>query len=321
MAGAELPVLVRVPTEVRRLAHWLGIGLAAVAVVLAIVAALSWRSPAFYPAEDLAAAPASPLTQAQYGAVHELFVRPYVVRCERPAGGAALIFGASHTKDPHDPQIAAIGAAWAGLRPTVALVESRPGGPLAALNPVGWYGEGGETVRLARRDEVPVWSWEPSRETEIALQLERFPQERVALFYILRPYVSSFRHGKPADPDAEVEGTRGRRSKWEGLEGAIDSIAELDEIWARDFAGLPDWRDTSDEYGWPGYLQEISDYSNELRDDHFARLVAHLVGRGERVFAIAGSSHAVKLEPAVRALCGEVYAGTLTATGERVPPV
>jgi hypothetical protein len=305
----------------RNLRRRLGLALAIfLAVAIAVVAALSWRSPDSYPGESLAPPAAPPLTNAEYAAVHERFERPYLVRCARPAGGAAVVFGASHTEDPDDPQIAAIDAAWTELRPTVALVESRPGGPLAALNPVGFFGEGGETVRLARRDEVPVWSWEPSRETEIARQLELFPQESVALFYILRPYVSSLRHGKPADPDAEVEGTRGRRSKWKGLEGAIDSVAEIDAIWRRDFAGLPDWRDTSDEHGWPGYLQAIFERSNELRDDHFARLVAHLVAQGERVFATAGSSHAVKLEPSVRAACGESFAGTLTAEGERILP-
>jgi hypothetical protein len=299
----------------RRLRNGLLLALGALLLLLAVAAALSWRSPAFYPADGLAAPQAPPLAQAQYDAVHEQFVRPYVVRCERPAGGAALVFGSAHTKDPDDPQIAAIDAAWDALRPTVALVESRPGGPLAALAPVAMFGEGGETMRLARRDDVPVWSWEPSRETEVALQLERFPAERVALFYVLRPYVSSLRHGKPADPDAEVESTRRQRTAWPGLEGTLPSVAAIDELWRRDFAGLPDWRDTSDEYGWPGYLDAIFDRSNELRDDHFARLVADLVGRGERVFATAGSSHAVKLEPAVLAACGEPFAGTRATDG------
>jgi hypothetical protein len=40
--------------------------------------------------------------------------------------------------------------------------------------------------------------------------------------------------------------------------------------------------------------------ANRARDEHFARVVIDLVRKGERVFAVCGSSHAVKLEPALR---------------------
>lgn len=38
------------------------------------------------------------------------------------------------------------------------------------------------------------------------------------------------------------------------------------------------------------------------RDAHLVAWVAELVGAGERVFVICGSSYAVKIEPALRAL-------------------
>lgn len=304
-------------TFLRRMA----IGFVALFLLGVVAGMLSWRSPAFYPRAALPAPAAPPLSRAQYDLVHEHFVRPYVVACERPGGGAALVFGATHTEDPADPQIAEIRRRWEAFRPTVALVEGRPGAPLAALrDPVEQFGEGGLTLALARRADLPIWTWEPSREAELAAQLARFPQERVALFYVLRPYVSRLRHGKPADPDGAVEPDRAERTAWPGLEGALPSIAAIDELWRRDFAGLPDWRDTSDEYGWPGYLDEIARASNDARDEYFARLVTELAGRGERVFATAGSSHAVQLEPVLRALCGESYEGTATADGGRRDP-
>lgn len=305
----------------RRFLRLAAVGFAALLLLLLVAALLSWRSPAFYPHAALPAAAVPPLTRAQYDLVHDDFVRPYVVACERPGGGAALIFGASHTEDPADPQIAEIRRRWEEFRPTVALVEGRPGAPLAALrDPVEQFGEGGLALALARRTDLPIWTWEPPREAELAAQLARFPQERVALFYVLRPYVSSLRHGRPADPDAAVEPDRAERTAWPGLGGTLPSVAAIDELWRRDFAGLADWRDTSDEYGWPGYLDEIARASNDARDEHFARIVTELVGRGERVFATAGSSHAVQLEPVVRALCGESYEGTATADGGRRDP-
>jgi hypothetical protein len=281
------------------------------ALGIAAIALLSWRSPPFYEIDESRVLPAPILTQEQYEAVHESFPRPYVVDCA--AGkGRVVLYGASHTRDLGDPQIADLEARFAELRPSVVLVEGRPGGPLVALDPVGRLGEGGAAIRDARRAGVPVYSWEPSREAEVGAQLARFPRQHVALFYVLRPYVSSLRFGKPKNPDADVEAIRRRRSQWKGLEGALADVAAIDAIWKRDFAGLPDWRDTSDEYGWPGYLGEIAHSANEIRDEHFARLLVELLARGERVLAVAGSSHAVRLEPVLAAACGEPFGGTLT---------
>jgi hypothetical protein len=290
------------------------------ALLLGVAWRLSWRSPPFYEVAGAKALPAPVLTQAQYDAVHREFARPYVVECGAERGRIVL-FGSAHTRDAQDPQLAEIERRFAELRPTVTLVEGRPGAPLAALrDPVVMFGEMGTVLRLARGARIPIYSWEPSREAEVQAQLQRFPAERVALFYVLRPYVSERRFGRPKDPDAKLEETRGERTKWKGLEGTLPSIAAVDELWRRDFAGLPDWRDTSDERGWPGYLQAIADASNEIRDEHFARVVIDLLARGERVFAVAGSSHAVKLEPALRAACGEAFEGTLAADGRRMPP-
>ena len=129
--------------------------------------------------------------------------------------------------------------------------------------------------------------------------LDSFPAEQVALFYVLRPYFSNLRFGRPANPEKFVEEFRSKRTRYPGLEGTLPSIAAIDSMWARDFAGLPDWRETSDEYGLPGYLRQLSDRSNALRDEHLAAVLLDLVHRGERVFAVSGSSHAVKLDRAL----------------------
>ncbi len=249
------------------------------------------------------------MSARQYDQVLSTHPRPYVV--ERaigggPGGGAGrvVVFGAEHTKDPGHPQLTRLREEWERLKPTVALVEGRPSGPLAALgDPVKQFGESGLVVSLARRASwdggCEIYSWEPDREWEVRTMLAKFPKERVALFYILRPYVSDLRHGKPANPDAALEATRVKRSKWPGLEGAIDSVAAVDAIWKRDFAGLLDWRDTSDAYGWPGYLKEISEVSRDLRTANLAASALELAGRGERVFVVCGSSHAVRVELAL----------------------
>jgi hypothetical protein len=125
-----------------------------------------------------------------------------------------------------------------------------------------------------------------------------FTAKEVALRVILGPYFSNLRHGRPDRPEAFVEEFRAERVKWVGLEDTFKSVDEIDAEWRMRFPDGPDWRDTSDEYGLPGFFAEMD--SNRARDEHFARVVIDLVRSGERVFAICGSSHAVKLERPLR---------------------
>jgi hypothetical protein len=273
-------------------------------VALVIVALTAWRSPPFYQSDgDVDARPllAPVMSDADYDAVHNTFPRPFVVAIER-APGAVLLYGATHTRDPEHPEIADIRKRWESFRATVALVEGRLGFLLPGfMDPVKHLGEMGAVNALARRDGVKVYSWELPREREIALMLRSFPAERVALFYVLRPYFGQYRFGRPEKPDRFVEEHRAKRTQWPGLEGTLPSIAAIDAVWQRDFAGHPDWRDTSDEYGLPGYLGDLSSRSNAIRNEHLAHVILDLAGEGERVFAIAGSSHAVRLENTLRA--------------------
>jgi hypothetical protein len=276
------------------------------AVLVAAVAVLAWRSPPFYDAPAVTL-PVPILTMAQYDSLSEMHPRPYVVTIEAGRGGL-LLFGAQHTREPADPQLDTLRALWSAFRPTVGLVEGRLGFLLPGLmDPVAEFGEMGAAAALARADNIPLYSWEPRREWEIARMLDSFPPQRVALFYVLRPYFSQLRFGAPPDPERFVEEYRRKRTRYPGLEGTLPSVATIDSVWSRDFAGGPDWRRTSDEYGLPGYLSELSARSNALRDEHLAAVVAALTARGERVFGVTGSSHAVKLEAAARALLSRAH--------------
>ena len=270
-------------------------------LLLALVAVWAWRSPPFYTRVAPGPLAAPIMTMEEYSKVSAEHPRPYVVEIES-ADGAVLVYGASHTRNPRDPQIADIRRRWDAFRPTVALVEGRLGFLLPGImDPVRQYGEMGAVNDLARRSGVRVYSWEPPREVEFARMLERFPAKRVALFYVLRPYFSNLRHGRPADPDAYVEEYRRKRTAYPGLTNTLWNVADIDSIWKQDFPGLPDWRDTSDEYGLPGYLGGISAASNGVRDEHLVNVLLDLAGHGARVFAITGSSHSVKVEAALRA--------------------
>ena len=278
------------------------ISLIVLALLLAFAATLFWRSPGYYTDYGTIELAAPLLTSEEYGMLVDTHPRPYIVEIETQVDGALLFYGSEHTQDPGDPQITDIQMRWNAFQPTVALVESRLGFFVQDFqNPVKEYGEMGWAFWLARKDDVPVYTWEIPREREIQYALENYPKEQVALFYILRPYFGNLRFGKPDDPDAVVEGYIRERSDYPGIENTISSIEQIDVIWGRDFPDEADWRDTSDQFGLPGYLDEIAVRTNEARDEHFVRVIIDLIQRGERVFAIAGSSHAVKLEPALRA--------------------
>ena len=269
---------------------------------LAFVSTLFWRSPDYYTDYDLINLDSPILTDEEYGALVDTHPRPYIVEIEHRTGSAFLLYGSEHTQDPNDPEILDIQTRWNNFQPTVALVERRLGFFVQGLqNPVQEYGEMGWVFSLARKDGVHVYTWEAPREREIRYVLEEFSKEQVALFYILRPYFSNYRYGKPDDPDAVAAGYIRERRNYPGIENTISSIEEIDAIWKRDFPNEADWRDTSDHFGLPGYLGEIAARSNEARDGHFVRVIIDLVRNEERVFAIAGSSHAVKLEPALLA--------------------
>lgn len=261
----------------------------------------AWRKvPTYLPSAEVVV-PLQPLTSAEYGAVIDVHARPYVVEVTAVNGGAVLLYGAEHTKNPTDPQIGDIEARWGQFRPTVALVESDLGILFPGLmDPVETFSEPGAVHALARRARIPTYTWEPPLEVEMAgLLAQPFSLEQIALYVVLRPYFSTRRFGRPDDPEGVVaEAVRERRT-WPGIEGVLGDVTAVDAAWQTHFPNGPDWRDVSDQAGLPGFLGEID--GNAARDDHFLRVIVDLVGRGERVFAVAGSSHAVKLDAALRA--------------------
>jgi len=260
-----------------------------------------WRSPPFYSPEYEATLSTPIICMDAYGDLSG-HVRPYMYEVQ--AGeGQIFIAGLDHTRDSENPQIDALRESWHNFRPTVALVEGRMGFYFRWIHdPIELYGESGETARLAKKERLPLYTWEPTREEEVSWLLKKYPARQLALFYSLRPYFSNFRFGKPDDPDKIMQHYIGSRTDYEGLRGQLRDVAQIDSIWQADFPNRPDWRDTSDEWGWPeGYLTELANESNIARDVHLINILFDLANKGERVFATVGSSHAFRIEEAVRA--------------------
>jgi hypothetical protein len=128
---------------------------------LAVVVAwkLSWRSPPHFLDYGLIELAAPIMTSDEYDRVIAIHPRPYIVKLRANSTGSdsVLLYGISHTMDPADRQIADLRRRWEDFEPTVALVEGRPGAPLAALwDPVEQFGEAGLVYALARKESVPL---------------------------------------------------------------------------------------------------------------------------------------------------------------------
>ncbi len=285
-----------------RLRRRILIGVSIVVVVWAIVAAwllgTAWRR---LPLHEPAPAVSGPIMDnAEYALVIDTHARPYAYIIENSDGdGVVQIFGAEHTMDAGDAQLADIRVRWNAMAPTIALIEGRQGMLFPAfMDPVQTFGEGGFVRALALDSGARAMSWEPPVDVLIeSVKAQEFTSEQIALRLMLNPYFSNLRHGKPSDPESFVLDTLNERSKWPGIDGAISSMDELNSAWLRSFPDGPDWRDVSDEYGLPGFLGAMD--LNRARDEHLVRCVVDLAGQGERVFVICGSSHAVKVRGAI----------------------
>ena len=226
-------------------------------------------------------------------------------------GSALLYYGSWHTIDPDNPQIAEMRELWDEFGPTVAVTENRLGFYFGALGDgVGMHGEFAIAGELGRRDDIPVYTLEPSWAVEVETLKREFTVEDVIVFYTLRVYLSE-RDGTAAEKrDALAEHLLGKRAGREGLgREHVPDLARLDVVWRERFPGLGDWRTLPPEAVHPSEqptrLQHIANRVNEVRDEHAAAVILDLLAKGERVFAIAGGSHVVKQEPVIRAGFGD----------------
>lgn len=268
----------------------------------------AWRSPAFYESRTDCRFTVPPMTMAEYDSVSQTHPRPFIIDIDaskkNPIWGKVFFYGSTHTRDPKDPQIADIESRWESFKPDICLVEGRLGFLVPGLmDPVEEYGETGFAYKLSRRDGVEAFTWEQPLDNEITAVLKKFKPEQAAMFYILRPYFSNIRFGKPGNPDEYIKEYIEKRTKHPALQNTIKSAGDIDVIWQRDFLGkykdgepIKDWRETTDEYGLPLWLGEISAESNFVRNEYLSCLIITLVKQGKRVFVVGGSSHPVCIE-------------------------
>jgi hypothetical protein len=269
--------------KIFRFSGWI---LLVIIILCAVIYFISWKSPDYYilkgkPSTD------SIFPFKDYSQIIE-HQRPFIIS----SPGRYTIFGSSHTRDTKHPEMVMIDEEWKKLKPTIALIEGRldfliPG----IMDPVKNLGEGGKIKALARKDNVPLYNWDLSKEVLARQLLQQFNAEQIALAQILNPYFGQLRFGKPASPEDFIK-EYFKRAKYVGQENNIKTAADIDRLWKKYFPSGPDWRDVNDENGLPGYLEQMITFTNDLRNRQLVSAVRELTTKGEKVFLICGSSHA-----------------------------
>ena len=276
-----------------------GMGLlAALLALAALLFLLAWKSPPTFAVDLESWQTGSLMSWDDYPAFANQIDPPITMQIELNKG-AVLFIGATHNNDPAHPQFELIPQAWDDFDPDAALIEGRLGFFLPGLmDPINKFGESGLLTSLAKNSGADLYSWELSKADEITALKHQFTQEQVALFVILRPYSSQSLDRRNAEGDALALKYIKERGTRPGLDGIIADVEDLDRIWARDFPDAEDWRQLKYTPSMPGYIGELFEYGNDVRDYHLMTIVDHLTKNGHRVIVTAGWSHIVRLAPA-----------------------
>jgi hypothetical protein len=223
--------------------------------------------------------------------------------------GALLLYGGRHVFDPADAQVADIQNEWAEFKPDVVYNEGgNPPTEASVGGAVKRYGEPGLVRFLAARDHVPIATFEPKEDEEVAALRKRFSAEQVKVFLALRSFLT-FRH---SHHDQTVERYMDHAltvfGQEKGLAESPRNYQELQESCNRLLPELKDWRQVPDDWFDPTqeghYTNEAQNVSGYCRDRHIFKVLIQSAQRGNRVLAVIGASHVLVLEPALVAALG-----------------
>lgn len=249
----------------------------------------------------------------------EGFPMPYVVEAQR-GNQHILFYGSTHTNNPDDPQFSDLETRWEQF---ISLVEK----PIVFVE--GHFDQVSENetrdrtqsilagaesqfmVYLARHSGVPVISPEPDRIWEASKLAKEFGRDSVVFFYFVRQlgYWNRFTE----QPDIEVEAANMMKLmqetyQWKDIDFSVESMKVMHEA---TFGKPLDMHDkkwlydittpTPQDYA----TNVLARRSGELRDGYILEQIQDYWRQGYSPFAVFGAAHAIRLEPALRALSQE----------------
>lgn len=256
-----------------------------------------WKSPANFKVKNYKELGVPIMDMTTYKEIVGKHRRPYIYSITSKSGGSVYVVGVDHRNNPSHSQFDSIRHVWNIAKPDIALVEGRLGFLFSWFqNPIKKFGEGGLTAKLAKKNSAKLYSWEPTRNDEIKILRKKYSAEELAMFYSLRPIIGR----KIKNMEKALDKTIGSRTDYDNLRGVFKSWKDLDKVWKKDFPNL-DWRNYNNKGWWPkGYLSEIANESNLIRDNHMIQIIIESVKEGKTVFVTMGVSHAPRIEEVLR---------------------
>lgn len=257
------------------------------------------------------------LSYDQYAEIEKRgFEMPYVV--EAGHGNHKLLFyGSEHTNNPENSQFQDIEGRrerfTAQTDQPIALVEGRfdetsEEETKGRTESIIAGGEAQFVVYLARRDNVEVVSPEPDRVWEANELAKEFGRDNVVFYYFIRQVGWWNRFTEKPDVQSEAKKMLELMEKsygWDEVDFSIERMAAIhEELFAKSLA----WDDTQWVYDITtptphDYVtNELARRSGELRDEYILKQIEQYWQTGKSPFAIFGSAHAIKLDPALRNL-------------------
>ncbi len=241
------------------------------------------------------------LSFAEYAAIRH--PTPYVVDVTR-GGSRLLLFGGPHGSDPAHPVFDQIEEAFSRLSPAFALHEGTP--PAVETDrevAIRRHGEAGLVRHLAARAGIETASMDIPLAEEARLLLREIGQGDALVFLVVRQLASFNRKTARMDFD-------GYFGDFFALIAPALELAAIDwplierehrRVLGRPLSARRVTAAETDPMRDELPTQRIARFSNRLRDEHMLRRLVDALAGHERVFATVGVSHAVMLEPALRA--------------------
>lgn len=271
-------------------------------VLLLFYFGVMWKSPSFYKVEQRVVLKTPVMDMDAYGDIISTHRRPYIYTLPAKNGAQVSIVGVDHRNDATHPQFDSIRKAWEQLNPDVALIEGRLGFLFTWFqDPIESYGESGLTSYLAKKEGKDLYTWEPSRDDEVAILREKFEPEEIAMFYALRPYFSHSSRGTVKNPEEKIQDLINSRTDYDHIRGALTSYQDLDAVWKKHYPNI-DWRTYSNKRGYmpKGLMHQLWNASNIARDEHLIQSVLDLMNNNKNVFVTVGVSHAPRIEETLK---------------------
>jgi len=257
------------------------------------------------------------LTYDQYADIERRgFEMPYVVTI-RQSKQELLFYGSEHTNDPAHSQFGDIEERWntfvAEAAKPIALVEGRfDETPREETKDrersIKAGGEAQFVVYLARRDGVEITSPEPDRVWEANQLASEFTREKVVFYYLIRQiswWKRAMRKTGIESEAAKMLQLMQKTYEWDDVDFSVERMNQInEELFGRplawDAAG-PSY-DATTPTSLDHITNEISRRCGELRDEHIYGQIKQYWQAGRSPFAVFGSAHAIRLEPALRKL-------------------